>query len=162
MFDIASSKLLILAIVALLVIGPKDLPALLRTVGKYVGIIKKHAAEFRAQFDEAIREAELDELRKDVEKIGHETQSSMREATDSVEKQLAEARESVDSVMTDKPASAPSAPALGSDIVENSGAVEPVATPADLNGAAHRGEGEAAMPNETGGSPGESGVKSGA
>ena len=54
MFDITSSKLLILGIVALLVIGPKDLPALLRTIGKYVGIIKRQAAEFRAQFDEAM------------------------------------------------------------------------------------------------------------
>ena len=59
MFDITSSKLLILGIVALLVIGPKDLPALLRTIGKYVGIIKRQAAEFRAQFDEAMRESEL-------------------------------------------------------------------------------------------------------
>ena len=46
MFDITSSKLLILGIVALLVIGPKDLPALLRTIGKYMGIIKRHAAAF--------------------------------------------------------------------------------------------------------------------
>ena len=67
MFDITSSKLLILGIVALLVIGPKDLPALLRTIGKYMGIIKRHAAEFRAQFDEAMRESELDELKKEVE-----------------------------------------------------------------------------------------------
>ena len=60
MFDITSSKLLILGIVALLVIGPKDLPALLRTIGKYMGIIKRQAAEFRAQFDEAMRESELE------------------------------------------------------------------------------------------------------
>ena len=64
MFDITSSKLLILGIVALLVIGPKDLPALLRTIGKYMGIIKRQAAEFRAQFDEAMRESELHELKK--------------------------------------------------------------------------------------------------
>src|SRR5215471_12981446 len=73
MFDFTSSKLLILGIVALLVIGPKDLPALLRTVGKYVGIIKRQAAEFRAQFDEAMRESELAELRKSVESIQHPT-----------------------------------------------------------------------------------------
>ena len=54
MFDITSSKLLILGIVALLVIGPKDLPALLRTIGKYMGMIKRQAAEFRAQFDETL------------------------------------------------------------------------------------------------------------
>ena len=59
MFDFTSSKLLILGIVALLVIGPKDLPALLRTIGKYMGIIKRQANEFRAQFDEAMRESEL-------------------------------------------------------------------------------------------------------
>ena len=44
MFDITSSKLLILAIVALLVVGPKDLPLLLRTIGKYMGVIRRHAA----------------------------------------------------------------------------------------------------------------------
>src|SRR5436190_22018060 len=99
MFDITSSKLLILGIVALLVIGPKDLPALLRTVGKYMGIIKRHAAEFRAQFEEAIRESELQDLKKEVEKIGTETESTMREAGQSVDQQLAEARQSVDSVM---------------------------------------------------------------
>ena len=60
MFDITSSKLLLLGIVALLVIGPKDLPVLLRTIGKYIGIIKRQAKEFRAQFDEAMRETELE------------------------------------------------------------------------------------------------------
>jgi len=57
MFDITSSKLLILAIVALIVVGPKDLPVLLRTVGKYLGVVRRHAAEFRAQFDEALHPA---------------------------------------------------------------------------------------------------------
>src|SRR6266850_2582283 len=99
MFDITSSKLLILGIVALLVIGPKDLPALLRTIGKYMGIIKRQAAEFRAQFDEAMRESELSELKKSVETIQQETEASMREATSSVEKQLADARQSVDGVL---------------------------------------------------------------
>src|SRR5215510_3690787 len=77
MFDITSSKLLILGIVALLVIGPKDLPALLRTIGKYMGIIKRHAAEFRSQFDEAMRESELAELKKEVEKVGTETEAAI-------------------------------------------------------------------------------------
>jgi sec-independent protein translocase protein TatB len=105
MFDFTSSKLLILGIVALLVIGPKDLPALLRTVGKYVGIIKRQAAEFRAQFDEAMRESELAELRKSVESIQQETETAMRDAQSSVEQQLADARVSVDEAIADpKPA----------------------------------------------------------
>src|SRR5258705_11576686 len=95
MFDITSSKLLILGIVALLIIGPKDLPALLRTIGKYVGIIKRQAAEFRAQFDEAMRESELADLKRDVESVGRETEQSMRAAEQSMEKDLVQAQESV-------------------------------------------------------------------
>ena len=101
MFDFTSSKLLILGIVALLVIGPKDLPALLRTIGKYVGIIKRQAAEFRAQFDEAMRESELAELKKSVESIQQETETAMRDAQSSVEKELADARVGVDEAIAD-------------------------------------------------------------
>src|SRR5262245_4915647 len=106
MIDITSSKLLILGIVALLVIGPKDLPALLRTIGKYMGIIKRHAAEFRSQFDEAMRESELAELKKEVEKVGTETEAAMRSAEQTVSKEIAEARQDVDRVMTDEPKAA--------------------------------------------------------
>jgi sec-independent protein translocase protein TatB len=134
MFDFTSSKLLILGIVALLVIGPKDLPALLRTIGKYVGIIKRQAAEFRAQFDEAMRESELSELKKSVESIQQETEASMREATSSVEKQLADARQSVDGVMEEaKPAADPIAFNDGLPTV----AAQP---PTELNGASHPAE----------------------
>jgi sec-independent protein translocase protein TatB len=106
MFDITSSKLLILGIVALLVIGPKDLPALLRTIGKYMGIIKRQAAEFRAQFDEAMRESELADLKKDVESLGREAEQSMRAAEQSMEKELAQADDSVAAAL-DTSASAP-------------------------------------------------------
>src|SRR5215813_3951765 len=95
MFDITSSKLLILGIVALLVIGPKDLPALLRTIGKYVGMIKRQAAEFRAQFDEAMRESELADLKRDVESLGREAEQTMRAAEQSVEQDWAQAQTSV-------------------------------------------------------------------
>lgn len=80
MFDFTSSKLLILGIIALIVVGPKDLPMLLRTIGKYVGLIRRQAADFRAQFDEAIRDSELQAIKKDVEEIGREAENSIREA----------------------------------------------------------------------------------
>src|SRR6476659_4986651 len=99
MFDITSSKLLILGIVALLVIGPKDLPTLLRTIGKYMGIVKKHAADFRAQFDEAMRESELDQFKKEVEKVGTEAEATMRSAELSIDKQLSDARQDVDAAL---------------------------------------------------------------
>jgi len=99
MFDITSSKLLILGIVALLVIGPKDLPALLRTIGKYLGIIKRQAAEFRAQFDEAMRESEVAQLKKEMETIAQDTEATMRAAEASVETEVAKARQSVDKAL---------------------------------------------------------------
>jgi len=91
MFDITSSKLLILAIVALIVVGPKDLPILLRTVGKYLGMIRRQAAEFRGQFDEAMREAELDQLRKEFEAAAREVHGTVEASARNFEKQIDEA-----------------------------------------------------------------------
>jgi sec-independent protein translocase protein TatB len=110
MFDITSSKLFLLAIVALLVIGPKDFPVLLRTIGKYVGIIRGHAKEFRAQFDEAMRESELSQLKKDMENIARETEDSLNATGRSVEKTFDDARQSVESTVADPaPGAAPQA-----------------------------------------------------
>src|SRR4029079_2864678 len=101
MFDITSSTLLILGIVALLVIGPKDLPALLRTLGKYMGIIRKHANEFRAPFDEAVRGSELEALKKEVETIGKDTEATIRTAEQTVQSEVDAARASVDTCIDD-------------------------------------------------------------
>jgi len=84
MFDIGWSELLIVGIVALVVVGPKELPVLLRTIGKYVGMMRRQATEFRAQFDDAMREAELDQLKQDVTKLKTETESALRETERSV------------------------------------------------------------------------------
>ena len=69
MFDIGWSELLILAVVAILVVGPRDLPRMMRAVGKYAGKMRRTANEFKAQFDDAIRESELDDLRKELEEV---------------------------------------------------------------------------------------------
>jgi sec-independent protein translocase protein TatB len=60
-------ELLAIAALALIIVGPKDLPVLLRKVGKFVGKMRGMAQEFRASFDEMARQSELDELRKEVE-----------------------------------------------------------------------------------------------
>ncbi len=114
MFDITSSKLFLLAIVALLVIGPKDFPLLLRTIGKYVGIIRGHAREFRAQFDEAMRESELSELKQDMEKMARETEASLNATGKSVEQTFDEARQSIQSSVEDTVTENPLAPAAES------------------------------------------------
>ena len=82
MFDLTSSKLLLLGMIALLVVGPKELPGLLRTVGRYVGMIKRQAADFRAQFDEAMKESEIADLKKQVEDFGKEAETAVRDARD--------------------------------------------------------------------------------
>jgi sec-independent protein translocase protein TatB len=64
MFDIGGGELLVIGIVALVVIGPKELPGLLRTAGNAMGKVRRMAAEFRSQFDEAMREAEIEEAKK--------------------------------------------------------------------------------------------------
>jgi sec-independent protein translocase protein TatB len=69
MFDIGWTELLTVAVVAIVVIGPKDLPRAMRTVGQWSGKMRRMAREFQGQFNEALREAELDSVRKDVEEI---------------------------------------------------------------------------------------------
>ncbi|WP_367271433.1 Sec-independent protein translocase protein TatB [Sphingomonas sp.] len=64
MFDIAPSELLAVAVIALLVIGPKDLPRVMRVVGQWVGKARGMARHFRSGFDNMIREAELEDMEK--------------------------------------------------------------------------------------------------
>jgi sec-independent protein translocase protein TatB len=71
MFDISWTEFLLIAIVALVFIGPKELPAVLRTVGQWTRKIRGMAAEFQSQFQEAMREAEMADLKKQVDDIAH-------------------------------------------------------------------------------------------
>jgi sec-independent protein translocase protein TatB len=65
MFDLDAGKILVVGVVALLVIGPKDLPRVLRTVGQTVGRMRRMASEFQHQFAEAIKEADLEDVKKE-------------------------------------------------------------------------------------------------
>ena len=80
MFEISWSELLILGIVTLIFVGPKELPVFLRTLGKYAGSVKRQASEFRAQFDAAMREAELDSMRKEMEAMQASVNSEIMSA----------------------------------------------------------------------------------
>lgn len=80
MFEISWSELLILAVVTLVFVGPKELPVFLRTLGRYAGSVKRQAAEFRAQFDAAMREAELDTMRKEMEAMQASVNSEIMKA----------------------------------------------------------------------------------
>jgi sec-independent protein translocase protein TatB len=67
MFDVGAPELLLIGIIALLVVGPKDLPRLLRTVGNWVGKARATARHFRTGVDAMIREAEMEDMQKQWE-----------------------------------------------------------------------------------------------
>ena len=69
MLDIGWSELLVIAVVMIVVVGPKDLPKMLRAFGKATGKLRATANEFRTHFDEAMREAELDEVKKTIDGV---------------------------------------------------------------------------------------------
>ena len=92
---IGATELLLIGIIALLVVGPKDLPLLMRRVGQFMGKARSMAADFRASFDEMARQSELDDLRKEVEALrtgqmarplGAETEATFRQISEDLNK----------------------------------------------------------------------------
>jgi sec-independent protein translocase protein TatB len=75
MFDIGWSELLVIVVVAIVVVGPKELPRLLGTFGHYAGKLRRAAAEFQRQFNDAMRETEVEEVKKAMEAVRAETAS---------------------------------------------------------------------------------------
>jgi sec-independent protein translocase protein TatB len=113
MFDIGWSELVLIGIIALVVIGPKELPGVLRMMGQWMTKIRRMASEFQGQFNEAMREAEMADLKKQVEQI---TDSARDLGTnfDPVET----ARREIEGTFEDKPktdAQATAAPQEGDD-----------------------------------------------
>jgi len=94
---IGGLEILVIGLLALIVVGPKDLPLLMRKVGKAVGKARSMANEFRSSFDEMARQSELDELRKEVEALrtgqglvplGAEAEAAFREISNDLNQPL--------------------------------------------------------------------------
>src|ERR1700747_1921426 len=75
MFDISWTEFLLIGIVALIVIGPKELPAVMRSLGQWTRKIRSLAADFQNQFQEAMREAEMADLKKQVDDMASDIKS---------------------------------------------------------------------------------------
>ena len=93
---------MILGVIALIVVGPKELPGLLRTIGRYAGVMKRHASEFRSHFDQVLKEAELDKLKSDITGFKSEMEGAARDALRTAEKQADSANRAMNE--TGKPA----------------------------------------------------------
>src|SRR5260370_14414152 len=104
MFDIGWSELLVIAVVALGAIGPKELPTVLRTVGQWMGKLRRMASEFQNQFHEAMSEAEMTDLKKQVDEITTQAQSYDNfDPISHVRKQLASIQHTIENSKADKP-----------------------------------------------------------
>jgi sec-independent protein translocase protein TatB len=141
MFGIDSPELLVIAIVALVVIGPKELPGLLRTWGRWMAQMRGMAAEFRGHVDEMVRQSELDEVKKQLEGSPgldlqaldptKEIKQAISEGMSEGEKAFSEAKSTIDNPLAE-PESAPqiaaepeSAPQIAAEAAP--AAVEPAA-----------------------------------
>lgn len=99
MFDIGWSELVVIGVVALIAIGPKELPGVLRMAGQWIGKVRRMAGEFQSQFQEALREAEMEDLKQQVDEI---KESATRDLTAHFDP-LEDVRNEIESIRTDHP-----------------------------------------------------------
>lgn len=120
MFDLFDgSKLLVIGIVALIVIGPKDLPRVLRQVGQMVAKLRRMSREFQTQFMDAMREAELDDIRKDVEKAADSAKLGLDFNP------VADIKREISGALSEQPATVAAAPKLDLDVPDFRASGEP-------------------------------------
>ncbi|RWN51049.1 Sec-independent protein translocase protein TatB [Mesorhizobium sp.] len=125
MFDIGWTEMLVIAIVMIVVVGPKDLPKMLRTFGRTTAKMRGMAADFQKQFNDALKEAELDDVKKSVDSLRSlNPAAEIRKQLNPFEQAAADVRSGVDAVMKPKPAADPVAPAASTpqDTELNNGA----------------------------------------
>lgn len=113
MFDVGWPELLVIAVVMIVVVGPKDLPRMLRTFGKTAAKLRSMAGDFRRQFDDALREAELDDLKSTIDTVRDlNPKNLIRKELDPIAKAAQDVRSGLDTMMKpvakvdDKPAAA--------------------------------------------------------
>jgi len=111
MFEIGWGELLIIGIVALIAIGPKELPGVLRTLGQWMSKLRRMASEFQSQFHEAMREAELADLKKQVDDMTSQAQSYANfDPVSEVRRELESTQQQIESAMIEKPAAETTSP----------------------------------------------------
>ena len=137
---IGATELLLIGIIALIVVGPKDLPLLMRRVGQFMGKARRMAADFRASFDEMARQSELDELRKEVEALrtgnlarplGAETEATFRQISDDLNKPVVPT-----SYGASDPPAQPAPAAISPPAETKAAAPKPAATKSKASGSA--------------------------
>src|SRR6516225_4075258 len=123
MFEIGWSELLLIGIVALIAIGPKELPTVLRTLGQWMSKLRRMASEFQSQFQEAMREAEMADLKKQVDEMTSQAQSYANfDPVSEVRRELESTQQQIEGAMVNPAGAATPSPPV---------AAEPSTSPAD-------------------------------
>ena len=112
MFEVGWSELLVIAVVMIVVVGPKDLPNMLRTFGRTAAKLRAMAGDFQKQFNDALKEAELDDVKNSIDTLrGLNPMNEVRKQLNPFEQAAADVRAGVDTMMKPKSAADPTAPA---------------------------------------------------
>ncbi|PZO76785.1 MAG: twin-arginine translocase subunit TatB [Mesorhizobium amorphae] len=108
MFEIGWTEMLVIAVVMIVVVGPKDLPQMLRQFGRTTAKLRAMAGDFRKQFDEALKDAELDDVKKSIDTIkGFNPTTEVRKQLNPFEKAAQDVRSGLDNAMRPKPSPPP-------------------------------------------------------
>ncbi len=115
MFEVGWTEMLVIAVVMIVVVGPKDLPRMLRTIGKMTAKMRSMAGDFQKQFNDALKEAELDDVKKSVDSLrSMNPVADIKKQLNPFEKAAADVRAGLQSAMSPKPSmsSEPASPAV--------------------------------------------------
>ena len=116
MFEIGWSELLLIGIVALIAIGPKELPTVLRTLGQWMSKLRRMASEFQSQFQEAMREAEMADLKKQVDEMTSQAQSYANfDPVSEVRRELESTQQQIESAMVNPTDAAKPSPSVAAE-----------------------------------------------
>jgi sec-independent protein translocase protein TatB len=125
MFDIGWSEFVVIGVVALIVIGPKELPAVLRAIGQWTTKIRRMAGEFQSQFQEAMREAEMADLKKSVDELSDAAKGITADPFDFSESTKWEPKTDTAATASETAEAAPAAATETAAATEVSAAAEP-------------------------------------
>ena len=141
MFDFSASELLVIGIVALVLIGPKELPGVLRTAGQWMAKVRRMASDFQSQFQDAMREAELADLKKEVDEMT--SQASHYANLDP----LAEARTEMDKTQREVESALAGTPAANTEASSPTAPVQPSASEAAVGTSPSQSQEHAHVPD---------------
>lgn len=132
MLDVGWTELMVLVVAAVVVVGPKDLPRLMRVVGRHVGKARAMAREFRASFEEMGRDAELQTLHREMEKVRRVDVATGKSGTIAPPKPAAPAASSTapPASATSSPPATPATPAAPADSTASTASESPSASDA--------------------------------